>query len=1563
MSNPESPAAVESIAVIGLTGRFPGARNVEQFWKNLVDGVETITRFSDQELNAAGVDPVLAKLPGFVNAGSVLTDVEQFDAVFFGYSARDAESIDPQQRLFLECAWECLETAGYDSETYPGLIGVFGGSDMSSYLYQVYAHLDPLASGYGGMVVIGNDKDYLTTQVSYKLNLKGPSIAVQTSCSTSLVAVCLACQNLWGYGCDMALAGGVSVAVPQKKGYFYMPGGILSPDGHCRTFDAEGQGTVVGNGVGLVLLKRLSDALADGDSIHALIKGAALNNDGSAKVGYTAPSIAGQAQVIAMAQAMAGVEPETVGYVEAHGTATLLGDPIEVAALTQAFGARTSKKGFCALGSVKSNVGHLASAAGVTGLIKTVLALERGVIPPSLNFKTPNPQIDFKASPFYVNDTLRQWDRNGGPRRAGVSSFGVGGTNAHAVLEEAPAIEASGPSRPYQLLAVSAKSPRALDDATLNLASHLKAHPELSLADVSFSQSARRPFAHRRMLVASSLDTADAAAALEARDPLRVMTGIVESTDGMVLFMFSGQGSQYVDMGLGLYHAEPVFRSAVDNCCELLRKDLGFDLRDVLYPEPQNRKEASERLQRTVTTQPALFALEYSLAKLWMAFGIEPTAMIGHSIGEYVAACLAGVFSLEDGLGLVAARGRLMDRMPSGAMLAAPLSEAEAQPFLSSGVCLAAVNGPALCVFSGTDAAIEALAAQLASRGLHGRTLHTSHAFHSNMMDPIVRPFVEKVQSLSLKPPQIPYLSNLTGTWMTADAALDPNYWGMHLRQTVRFGDAIAEVMKYPEIMLLEIGPGQGLCTLARQQPVTSDAERVIVSSTRAPQEPQADEAFFLNALGRLWLKGAPVDWGRFYARERRRRVPLPTYPFERQRYWIGPVEDAAGTATQAPAQARDVTKWFYTPGWQERESTPAPAHRDPKRWLVFVDGGPLSLQLTDTLLREGDEVWTAVAGEQFRALTERSYAIRPGESSDYDRLIKELRASSALPDRILHLWNVTAGGPAEAAPRAFETHQALGFYSLIYLAQGLHKNNVTSPIQIGVISTELHAISGRDTVSPSKSTLLGPCKVLPQEHSNLRCCSIDIGDCRADKAAAATRILSEFAQEAFDTVVAYRDGRRFTQEFEAAPFGGTAPDSVTLRKGGVYLITGGLGNIALEIAQALAEQVQAKLVLVGRSEFPERASWEQRLVTSQDAAVNRKIRRLLHLEELGAEVLVLSADSSDADQMADAVRRSHERFGAIHGVIHGAGNTSSSAFVDMSRTDRTAADQHFRPKAHGLFVLEELFRGTELDFVLLLSSLSAVLGGLGLLGYASANIFLDAFAARENQTGRVPWISVNWDAWQFPGQEALFRQSAGEFLYPAEGVECVRRILEHRPGQVVVSTSDLNARIAKWIRLESLRAKPAQQGAAAGLLHPRPGLSSQFVAPRNDVETTLAEIWQSILGVTPIGIYDKFFELGGHSLLAIQLISRMREAFRVELSAQRIFEAPTIAQLATTIEADIEAIRLAEEEEARQSEETLRMVEQLSEEEVTALLAKQDYPAAVEGRDVSRGAAVSRLT
>lgn len=876
--------SLDEIAIIGMTGRFPQAKNIEQFWQNLRDGVESISFFNDEELLSSGIDPATLSQPQYVKAGSVLEDIELFDASFFDFSAKEAQITDPQHRLFLECAWEALEGAGYNSEIYAGRIGVYAGISLNTYfLTNLYTQPKILESVGSYRISIGNSPDFLPTYISYKLNFKGPSINVQTACSTSLVAVHLACQSLLNGESDIVLAGGVSIQVPHKTGYSYQQGGIMSPDGHCRAFDAKAQGTISGNGVGIVVLKRLEDALADGDCIHAVIKGSAINNDGSLKVGFTAPSVDGQAKVIAEALAMAGVESETISYVETHGTGTVLGDPIEITALTQAF-RPTDKKNFCAIASVKTNIGHLDAAAGVASLIKTVLALKHQQIPPSLHFQQPNPQIDFANSPFYVNNKLSEWKSNGTPRRAGVSSFGIGGTNAHLIVEEAPAVETSGSSRPWQLLLLSAKTNSALETATENLVKHLKQHPELNLADIAYTlKLGRRAFSDRRMLLCQNLN--DAVTVLETPVSERVFTKFSEPSGQQIAFMFPGQGAQYVDMGRELYETETIFRKQVDYCCEFLKSYLRLDLRTLLYPHQQT-ETATQQLQQTHITQSVVFVVEYALAQLWMAWGIRPNAMIGHSIGEYVAACIAGVFSLEDALILVANRGQLMQQLPSGTMMAVSLPEQKIQPMLGEKLSLAAINAPDMCVVSGLEEAVDDLQKRLTEQGVDCRRLHTSHAFHSQMMDSILLPFQEQISKISLNSPKIPFVSNLTGTWITPAQATDSKYWVKHLRQTVRFSEGIAELLQLPKRILLEVGPGRTLSTLANKQKA---AQQVVLSSLRHPQNQQSDVAFLLNTLGRLWLEGINVDWSEFYTHEERHRIFLPTYPFERKRYWIEP--------------------------------------------------------------------------------------------------------------------------------------------------------------------------------------------------------------------------------------------------------------------------------------------------------------------------------------------------------------------------------------------------------------------------------------------------------------------------------------------------------------------------------------------------------------------------------------------------------------------------------------------------------------------------------------------------
>jgi amino acid adenylation domain-containing protein len=896
-------AADTAVAIVGMAGRFPGARDLEEFWENLRGGVESVSFFSREELAEDGVEPPLLDDPNYVAAAAVLEGADEFDAQFFGMTPREAEITDPQQRLFLECAWQAVESAGYDAARYAGRVGVFAGVSMSTYLQHVVSDAELLRSAGAFSVLIGNDKDHLPTRVSYKLNLRGPSVNVQTACSTSLVAVHLACRSLLDGECDMALAGGASVRASQRSGYLYQEGGIHSPDGHCRAFDARAAGTLPGNGVGVVLLKRLRDALADGDTVHAVILGSAVNNDGSQKVGYTAPSVEGQAEVVAAAQRAAGVGAETITYVEAHGTGTPLGDPVEVVALTQAFRAQTEKTGYCAVGSLKTNVGHMDAAAGVAGLIKTVLALKHKAIPPSLHFREPNPRIDFAASPFFVNDGLRRWEALDTPRRAGVSSFGIGGTNAHVVLEEAPEPAlAADASRGPQLLLLSARSAAALDAMTANLAARLERDPAADIADVAYTlQTGRREFTYRRAVVVRG--ASDASVALNT--PSRVRTAAPPQGEPAVFFMYPGQGAQYAGMGAELYKSHGVFREEVDACAQSLRAHAGYDLRDILFGRAGGDAGAGEPLEQTLYAQPALFVIEYALTRLWMELGVRPRGLVGHSVGELVAACVAGVFSREDALALVAARGRLMQAMPPGSMLAVPLPEGEVERLVGGRLSIASVNGPALCVVAGPSEDVDALSARLASGGLECRRLHTSHAFHSRMMEPAVRPFVELVRGVRLSAPRIPFLSDVTGTWATPVQATDPDYWGEHMLKAVRFGDCLRELLKEPRTVLLEVGPGRILSGLARAHPSRA-AGHAAVSSLGHAKDGQTDSAPLLGAAAEFWLAGARLDFARLHEGRQRRRVLLPTYPFERQSYRVSrPTKGRHAEADRAGADAQ----------------------------------------------------------------------------------------------------------------------------------------------------------------------------------------------------------------------------------------------------------------------------------------------------------------------------------------------------------------------------------------------------------------------------------------------------------------------------------------------------------------------------------------------------------------------------------------------------------------------------------------------------------------------------------
>ena len=1439
---PARPGGSGGIAIIGMAGRFPGAGSVAELWAALTAGAEGIRTLSDEEIEAEGIPAEVLADPGFVKARGVLEGYDRFDAAFFGISPREAELIDPQHRLFLECAWEALESAGHAPGGSPLSVGVFAGAGRHGYyLYNVHPNPE-LIRGVGyAQATFGNDKDFVPTRVSYKLDLRGPSVTVQSACSTSLVATHLACRSLRDGECEMALAGGVTVPVPHRAGYRYERGGIFSPDGHCRPFDQEARGTVPSSGVAVVVLKPLERALADGDTVHAVIRGSAVNNDGAAKVGYSAPGVDGQAEVIRAALRDAGVTPESIGYVEAHGTGTALGDAIEVGALAEVFGGHPPPGGRRFLGSLKSNLGHMDTAAGVAGLIKAALAVRHGAIPPTLHFVRPNPELSLDGAGLTVPAALTEWPAGDAPRRAGVSSFGIGGTNVHVVVEAPPEPGPTDPGRPAELLVLSARTEEALDRATDRLAAALAGPDAPALADAAHTlQIGRRELEHRRFVVCA--DRREAAEALGTRSPEAMRTGFVdpEAPTPRTVFLFPGSGAQYPRMGEGLDRSEPIYREALDRCAEILRGQLpddpvfgpSPDLRTVLFPEEDLGEAAARALRRPALAMPSLLATEYALARLWASYGVRPEALIGHSLGECTAACLAGVMRLEDALAVTALRGRLFETLPPGGLLSVGLSEDELAPWLGGEVAIAAVNHPRLCTVSGPASAIDSLEQRLVAEGIDFRRVHIDAATHCPMVDRLLPPFVELLEGVDLRPPEIPVLSNVTGDWLTPEQATDPAYWGRQLRATVRFAEGLRRLGigegSADAGLFLEVGPGNGLGTIVRQQPGGRTVR--VFSSMRHPRASRPDRPVFLEAVGDLWLSGAPIDWASGRGAERRLRVQLPTYPFDRRRYWIEPPADDGRRATAAP----DGSPGLYLP---YRRPT-APTRRPDRQLdgetgvtLVVDDGafGGAPGESEDALRRAGSPGVVVSSAEE-----PGTWGARLGRRPD------------------LVLWVAGEGAPSEG-DRWVQT--AAG---LLTLARVLPEGEeIPGVLAVGPARRPLAAaalaLARAGGIAWRLVELTGPEETI-------------LGDPgRAIRLLAAESLATRPGER-----IVYADGRRWAERFEVvARPSGAGP---TASGEGALVVVGDLSAASRRIASALAELGDCTLLVAGggeseppdgpdpRAEELAASGVTVRSLAWHGAAADDSVEsaiRVLAAKLRGVFLVAPDAQSLEAADPA-TLETARRRATALARAVDAVDPASGAArfLVSAGPTGRGGAEDAFAAAVGAVY--EDLARA---------------------LG-------------RAGDGGSCAWTAVRWNGLAFEEQPAA----------------ALARLLDRDPAAiggwgpaVVVSPTAPEDWPARRAEPDAPSSRQAAERAGEG--HRRPELRRAYTAPRTETERTLAAIWQDMLGVEPIGVFDDYYELGGHSLLAIRMLGRIREETTVDLGVDALFESPTVAGLAERVD------------------------------------------------------------
>lgn len=1471
-----------SIAIIGMAGRFPGARNIDELWNLLKAGKDARTELSDTDLLNAGVPRSSLSDPNYVKFSMKLADPDRFDAEFFGYGPKQALSIDPQQRLFLECAWEALESCGYGQIPEELSVGVFGGCGHNGYINYL-SHGGPLEPAETVQRLIDTDKDFLTTRVAYKLGLTGPSVTIQTACSTSLVAVHLACRSLLDYECDVALAGGASVRLQQEKGYLHVSG-VRSPDGYCRAFDAAADGTVFGDGVALVVLRRLTDAIAAGDPIQAVIRTTVVNNDGSRKIGYTAPGLRGQSELLARALDFADLQPQDISLLEAHGTGTPLGDAIELEALHKVYNTPGARR-FCAIGSIKANIGHLDTASGVTGLIKVALCLKHKTLVPSVNISKPNTQLEAPHSPFYVNTELKPWQPlDARPRRGAVSSLGIGGTNAHAILEEAPEIAAAAESAVECLLPISAHDPKALRRIGDNLADHLSAQPDVNLADVAHTlQSGRRRFNWRRVVVGDRI--ADVCAALRERSPGNTDCVNTESSGRPVVLMFSGQGAQTPGMAAGLYATDREFAAEFDWCAHRFSTLFDMDIRGVVDGSvaPEMAGTPADQL----FAQPAMFALEYCLGRMLMRSGIQPAAVIGHSIGEYAAACIAAALSAEDAVYLVGRRAQLMAAMPRGAMLAVCLTETQAREWVDHrSTSIAAVNAVDECVISGETAAIHAIAARLESQGIQHHLIKSPVAGHCPAMAPAAAALREAAMQRVMSRPAIPLVSCVSGDFASDEHVTQSDYWSNNLLLPVQFRKGLTQLARKRGSIFVEVGPGSTLTRLARRE--LGQAKDFSFLSTLTDMG-LTTRTHLLTAVGDLWCLGADIDWGRLHKDRRPRRVWLPPYPFNSQRF--SPLQrshEESGHPIEAAVTARPALEpLLYTPAWKcavPRKSAPLAA--DPGVWLLLADDTGFATGLCERLREKGQIVVVLKPAARYGE-SDGVFSVRPTIDRDYERVAEVLAGRGNGVRRIIHCWSMTRDAAQSAQADPFD----LGYSSLLSVVQVFARAGQMQEGSVLVVSNAIWNVSGEERAMPAKAAMAALCKVLGQECPDIRFAVIDA---HAPEQYV-EKLVMECAFIGADPIVAYRNGLRLVPVYEQVDLESSGEPSGGICDGGLYAITDGLSEVGLALAQGLARKHQARLLLITSQPFPERSAWALELDAQPASATPAagKIRQILAMEQSGAQVLVACVDITEEVALTSAITAAEARFGALCGLFHLAMDRKSLP-VEARPAELDAYDLVVRVRndSQEIQALSNVLRGLTLQFCVVFTGNSSILGGVRLGVHAAASAVLDSEVVALNSTSPFPWYLVNWDEWltdaSDDGRSGDSPATAAQYaLTASQALAALWLIVSSWPAtQVIVSAVPFQSRLmpGKLRPSGNGQVAPERGSEIPFISEAAPAQSVGYVAPRTELERTVLGFWKDVLGGEDIGVEDHFLERGGDSLIALRIIARVKDRFGVSV-------------------------------------------------------------------------------